>query len=74
MNFAYDDVTPGPKPDTMQKFLKEMEHMLSGKDEYQKRRKECNTFFNEVKEPCSAKICETIIREVGIEARINAER
>lgn len=74
MNFSYDDVTPGPKPVTMQKFLNEMEHMLSGIDEYQERRKECNTFFNEIKEPCSRKICEAIIREVGIDARIKAER
>ena len=54
MNFDYDDVTPGPKPETFNDFL----DALSPKEDFWKsERTRVNRLFNEIQHPCAADIC-----------------
>lgn len=64
MNFVYDEVTPGDKPDTMEKFLESLEKSFYY-DSYQEERKRVNAKFNEVEYPCSEEICKRIIDSGG---------
>lgn len=64
MNFDYDEVTPGPKPETMREFIADIKELLNGKDTWKREREQVNDKFNEVKEPCSSKICEYVMREI----------
>lgn len=60
MNFAYNEVTPGPKPVTMEEFMKELETLLHDDSYFKEERHRVNLFFNEIQEPCSDKICKSI--------------
>lgn len=62
MNFAYEEVTPGPKPKNQLEFFQWMEHLMAGDDDYKEARHRCNDFFNEIQEPCSSKICEKVMK------------
>ena len=54
MNFDYDDVTPGPKPETFNDFL----DALSPKEDFWKsERTRVNRLFNEIHHTCAADIC-----------------
>ena len=53
MNFEYDEVTPGPKPETMKDFIREIRSLISGEDSWKSERDRVNLKFNEVREPCS---------------------
>lgn len=64
MNFPYEKVTPGPKPENLQEFLKCVDRALAGQDGYASMREKCNSYFNQMKEPCSNKICEYILRDI----------
>lgn len=64
MNFPYDKVTPGPKPQNQKDFLGSMEMLLEGEDSFVKKRKKCNDYFNQVKEPCCERICDEILGAV----------
>lgn len=64
MNFVYEEVTPGPKPKTMEDFLKEVERLLADGSCYREERYKANLFFNEIQEPCSDRICKTIMKEM----------
>lgn len=57
LNFPYDKFTPGPKPDTFEKFCKQMRALLEGEDEYGEERRRANQFFNEIQKPCCEEIC-----------------
>lgn len=61
MNFPYDKVTPGPKPQSQREFLDCMEKLLGDGDSYCAKRRKCNDYFNQVKEPCCGQICEQIL-------------
>ena len=63
-NFEYDEVTPGPKPDTYDEFCKEITRLLTDKQYYLKERKECNDLFNEIKSPCSEHICTCVKQSI----------
>lgn len=63
MNFPYEKVTPGPKPDTMKELMEEMIHLFCDPSYYQKDRQRLNRYFNQIQEPCSAIICEKILKE-----------
>lgn len=67
MNFTYDDVTPGAKPETMEEFMQVIAETFAGNDEYVEKRSRCNEFFNEIKEPCMQHICDEVKEYVGIE-------
>lgn len=67
MNFEYDQVTPGAKPDTLKKFMNAIHEICAGKDRYEKERKKCNQFFNEIQEPCMKQICDEVRKHVGME-------
>lgn len=67
MNFVYDDVTPGAKPDTMKEFMTAIHDAFDGRDKYDEERRTCNAFFNEVNEPCMRHICEEVRKYVGID-------
>lgn len=67
MNFEYDKVTPGPKPDSMKAFLSAVKDLLYGKDEYKALRHEANGYFNQIQEPCSGEICSKMIEELGLD-------
>lgn len=64
MNFGYDEVTPGPKPETMKEFLKELEALTEEKDGgiWEKERKRVNGLFNEVRHPCCKEICSRVLK------------
>ena len=61
MNFEYDDVTPGPKPETFTDFL----HALSPEeDSWREERIRVNRLFNEIQEPCAANICTQVLKMI----------
>lgn len=64
MNFDYDEVTPGPKPETMKEFMMEIKEFMNGEDSWKKERDRVNLKFNEVKEPCSSNICNQVLLEI----------
>ncbi len=64
MNFEYEEVTPGPKPETMETFMEEIHGFFSGRDTWKEQREQVKQMFNEIKEPCSAQICAHVIREI----------
>ena len=64
MNFDYDEVTPGPKPETMKEFMMEIKKFMNGEDSWKKERDRVNLKFNEVKEPCSSNICNQVLLEI----------
>lgn len=59
MNFEYDDVTPGPKPETFAGFL---EALSQDDDSWKSERERVNRLFNEILEPCSESICEQVLK------------
>ena len=61
MNFDYDEVTPGPKPDTFQSFL---DALLTEDSHWKTERDRVNLLFNEIHEPCCAQICEQILKQI----------
>lgn len=61
MNFDYDDVTPGPKPETFNDFL----DALSPKEDFWKsERTRVNRLFNEIQHPCAADICNKVLKKI----------
>ena len=58
MNFDYDDVTPGPKPETFAQFL---ESLCPENDSWKSERDRVNRLFNEIQKPCAADICNKIL-------------
>ena len=61
MNFDYDDVTPGPKPETFTQFL----DALSPKEDFWKsERTRVNQLFNEIQHPCAADICSKVLKMI----------
>lgn len=61
MNFDYDDVTPGPKPETFNDFL----DALSPKEDFWKsERTRINRLFNEIQHPCAADICNKVLKMI----------
>ena len=67
MNFEYDKVTPGAKPESLREFMDRIHETFSGKDPYFAERQRCNDFFNEVRQPCMQKICEEVKAYVHID-------
>ena len=63
-NFPYDEVTPGPKPETLQELLNFVENLLYNTDDYAQQRAEVNQYFNEIQSPCCEKICRYVMRLV----------
>lgn len=64
MNYSYDEVTPGAKPETQKQLLINIEDSLFGEDRYRTQRRECNAYFNQVTDPCCAFICQQILQEI----------
>lgn len=64
LNFPYDEVTPGPKPETLQELLNSVENLLYNTDDYAQQREELNQYFNEIQSPCCEKICQHVMRLV----------
>ena len=64
MNFPYGKVTPGPKPESQKEFLNCVGKALAGQDGYDSEREKCNSYFNQLKEPCSNKICDYILHDI----------
>ena len=61
MNFDYDDVTPGPKPETFNDFL----DALSPKEDFWKsERTRVNRLFNEIQHPCAADMCNKVLKMI----------
>lgn len=61
MNFDYDDVTPGPKPETFNDFL----DAVSPKEDFWKsERTRVNRLFNEIQHPCAADICNKVLKMI----------
>ena len=67
MNFEYDKVTPGAKPDSQQKFIDAIAEICHGRDRYQQERQKCNLFFNEIQQPCMKNICDEVKKHVGMD-------
>lgn len=64
MNFPYNEVTPGPKPETMAEFMDEMKRLFEDDAYYKEERHRVNLFFNQVQEPCCNKICNMLLKEM----------
>jgi len=64
LNFEYDSVTPGPKPDTFDKFMEEISRLLRDKDYYRLERQDANHFFNEFNSESSPFICSEVRKEL----------
>jgi len=64
MNFDYDKVTPGPKPNSYKKFKTEVDCLLNSDKYYLSERKKINNFFNEINYRCSSYIYESIKSEL----------
>lgn len=63
LNFNYDEVTPGPKPDNYSSFKFEINKLLSDSDYYKKDRERVNNFFNSINNACSDSICKSLKEE-----------
>ena len=63
MNFVYDEVTPGNKPETFEEFIHALDIALD-EDGYQEERKKVNRQLNQVVQPCAQKICEKVFEEL----------
>ena len=61
MNFDYDDVTPGPKPETFTDFL---EALSPETDSWKEERDRINQLFNEIQKPCAADICRQVLNMI----------
>ena len=62
MNFDYDEVTPGPKPRTMEAFFSALtEDAAFRKAE----RDRVNALFNEIRRPCAGDICRRILDRIS---------
>ena len=61
MNFDYDDVTPGPKPETFADFL---EALSPETDSWKEERDRVNQLFNEIQKPCAADICRQVLNMI----------
>lgn len=64
MNFEYDKVTPGYKPENMEEFLQSLNKILLNKDEFKEDRKLTNDIFNDIRTPCSKNICSYIKKNI----------
>lgn len=62
MNFDYQSVTPGAKPETMREFMKELEDAFLV-DSYKEERVRVNKMLNEVMVPCAKQICQKVLSE-----------
>lgn len=67
MNFEYDEVTPGPKPRTMEEFLT---CLVSDSDSWKAERARVNRLFNDIRKPCSADICGRILKKLILQRRM----
>ena len=61
MNFDYDDVTPGPKPETFNDFL---DALSPNEDFWKSKRTRVNRLFNEIQHPCAADICNKVLKMI----------
>lgn len=61
MNFDYDDVTPGSKPETFSEFLQALSPET---DLWKAERERINRLFNEIQEPCAPDICEHVLNMI----------
>ena len=61
MNFDYDDVTPGPKPETFNDFL---DALTPKEDFWKSERTRVNRLFNEIQHPCAADICNKVLKMI----------
>ena len=61
MNFDYDDVTPGPKPETFNDFL---DALSPQEDFWKSERTRVNRLFNEIQHPCAADICNKVLKMI----------
>lgn len=61
MNFEYDDVTPGPKPETFAGFL---DALSLEKNSFKSERDRVNRLFNEIQKPCASDICEQVLKMI----------
>lgn len=68
-NFKYNEVTPGPKPETFAEFQKEICRLLIDESYYNSSRLECSNFFNEIKGKCSPAIVSYIKRKIKVISR-----
>lgn len=64
LNFDYDSVTPGPKPNIFIDFKKEVLRLLNDGNYYYSDRVNANLFFNDIREPCSKAIYDKARNEI----------
>lgn len=67
LNYEYDQVSPGPKPQTMKEFMNVLFDVFHGKDEYAEQRRVCNELFNQIRKPCMEQICNEVRSYVHID-------
>lgn len=60
LNFDYDTVTPGPKPQTFNRFSTDLTKLINDPNYYAEDRKRTNIFFNEISQESSARIVDFI--------------
>ena len=65
LNFKYDLVTPGPKPESFENFKNEVNRLLNDSSYYYGERHKINIFFNEINSECSPNICSLIKKDIN---------
>jgi len=66
MNFEYDEVTPGPKPESFTEFIDEIKKFTNGNDRYFNDRVKMNQFFNEIQEKACPVICRKLDEKLNL--------
>jgi CDP-glycerol glycerophosphotransferase len=65
LNFNYDEVTPGPKPETLEGLKFEITKLLYDSNYYSIERHKTNMFFNEVNHETSPNICDLVKKDIN---------
>lgn len=65
LNFNYEEVTPGPKPDNLKNFKVNTIRLLNDDNYYKKARNEVKSYFYDIKGLRSPKICNNILDQIN---------
>lgn len=65
LNFDYDQVTPGPKPESFAEFCHLLGSLVAGEDPWMEERQRVKRFFYETDDPCCEMICQQVEKETA---------
>lgn len=65
LNFDYDQMTPGPKPESFAEFCCWLDSLTTGEDPWKEERLRVKRFFYETDGPCCELICQQVEKETA---------